>query len=164
MNMNATSTWADVCGMELEQANMWLRACFSDPWVDDRIDDRKYDTKPYSEEVFIHRPRPVRAAFNKETTIVFFADGSKAIVKPCSKDTFDRERGIMYAIMKRYFCKEVKDGVACGGAQRMVEKMIKAADDQDKKKAEAEAKKAAKKKAEAEAKMAVADPAAGQNA
>lgn len=46
--------------------------------------------------------------FNDPATIVTFSDGSKVCVKACSKDTFNKETGLIYAIIKRLYADDVE--------------------------------------------------------
>ena len=46
-----------------------------------------------------------RVTFNGDTTIVFFTDGTYAIVKCSAGDKYDRKTAITYAIVKRLFGK-----------------------------------------------------------
>lgn len=46
---------------------------------------------------------PVNVVWDGPTTIVFFSDGSKVIVKCCENDIYDHEKGFMIAVLTRYF-------------------------------------------------------------
>ena len=103
-----------------------------------------------------------RVVYSKDTTVVYFTDGTKTTVKCSSKDTYDRQTAIAYALVKRifgkigrydektnkYYANEI-DGNGLGSK---LEKIAAFGFDQDKEEAEAKAKKAAAK-AEHEAKQ-----------
>ena len=87
--------------------------------------------------------------FNDPATIVTFSDGTKVCVKACSKDKFDKEVGLMYALVKRLYANDVDENgyMKSTGLGEKINKIIKNAVDQKelaKQKAEA---KAAKKEA-----------------
>lgn len=44
-----------------------------------------------------------RAIFNEPYTIVLWNDGTKTILKCCEGDTYDKEKGLAMAIIKRMF-------------------------------------------------------------
>ena len=43
-----------------------------------------------------------KVVFNHPATIVFWADGSKTVVKTSPNDKFDREKGILWAYYLKY--------------------------------------------------------------
>ena len=95
--------------------------------------------------------------FNEPATIVTFSDGSKVCVKACSKDTFNKETGLIYAIIKRLYANEVerKTGyLRSTGLGEKIAKILKNAVDQKEKERERrrkqKEKQAKKEKAEAE--------------
>lgn len=45
--------------------------------------------------------------YNDPATVVTFKDGTKVCVKACGKDTFNKEVGLMYAIIKRMYANHV---------------------------------------------------------
>lgn len=61
--------------------------------------------------------------FSNDTTIVFFNDGSKEVVKRMKGDADDREVAVMYAIMKH----------TCPGFKNTLRKRLKEAEEQEKK-------------------------------
>jgi hypothetical protein len=87
--------------------------------------------------------------FNDPATIVTFSDGSKVCVKACKKDTFNKETGLIYAIIKRLYANDVEKKTGYLRSTGLGEKISKLlANATDQKEAERErrkAKKAAKK-------------------
>lgn len=92
--------------------------------------------------------------FNDPATIVTFKDGSKVCVKACEKDTFTKEAGLMYALVKRLYANDIDDNgyLRSKGLGEKINKVIEGAFDQKK----AEADKRAKLRAKAKAKEAKA--------
>ena len=90
--------------------------------------------------------------FNDPATIVTFKDGSKVCVKACEKDTFTKEAGLMYALVKRLYANDIDDNgyLKSRGLGEKINKVIEGAFDQKK----AEADKRAKQRAKAKAKEA----------
>lgn len=95
--------------------------------------------------------------FNEPATIVTFSDGSKVCVKACSKDTFNKETGLIYAIIKRLYANEMekKTGyLRSSGLGEKITKILNNAIDQKEKERERRRKQkeklAKKEKAEAE--------------
>lgn len=103
--------------------------------------------------------------FNEPATIVTFKDGSKVCVKACEKDTFSKETGLMYALVKRLYANDIDENgyLKSRGLGEKITKVINNAYDQKKaetkRRAERKAKKAAKEAAqkEADAKANLAD-------
>ena len=79
--------------------------------------------------------------FNDPATIVTFSDGSKVCVKACSKDTFNKETGLIYAIVKRLYADDVekKTGYlrSVGLGEKISKLVANATDQQEAKKAAA---------------------------
>lgn len=48
-------------------------------------------------------PKIKKIIFNNPTTIVFFEDESKSIVKASNEDSFNKTTGVIYAIIKRIY-------------------------------------------------------------
>ena len=92
--------------------------------------------------------------FNDPATIVTFKDGSKVCVKACEKDTFTKEAGLMYALVKRLYANDIDNNgyLRSTGLGEKINKVIEGAFDQKK----AEADKRAKLRAKAKAKEAKA--------
>ena len=92
--------------------------------------------------------------FNDPATIVTFKDGSKVCVKACEKDTFSKEAGLMYAIVKRLYANDIDENgyLKSTGLGADINRIINDAFDQKK----AEADKRAKLRAKAKAKEAKA--------
>ena len=63
--------------------------------------------------------------FNEPATIVTFSDGSKVCVKACSKDTFNKETGLIYAIIKRLYANEIEKGTGYLRSSGLGEKIAK---------------------------------------
>ena len=63
--------------------------------------------------------------FNDPATIVTFSDGSKVCVKACSKDTFNKETGLIYAIIKRLYANEIEKGTGYLRSSGLGEKITK---------------------------------------
>ena len=95
-----------------------------------------------------------RVVYSKDTTVVYFTDGTKTTVKCSSKDTYDRQTAIAYALVKRIFGKIGRydektkkfyaNEIDGNGLGSKLEKIAASGFDQDKE-AEAKAKKAAAK-------------------
>lgn len=47
------------------------------------------------------RLKITKVIFNEPATIVFWSDGTKTVVKCCEDDTFDKEKGLAMAILKK---------------------------------------------------------------
>lgn len=45
--------------------------------------------------------KPTRVVFNNPATIVFWNDGTKTVVKCSKDDVFDRDKGFVYAVLKK---------------------------------------------------------------
>lgn len=92
--------------------------------------------------------------FNDPATIVTFKDGTKVCVKACEKDTFTKEAGLMYALVKRLYANDIDENgyLRSRGLGEKIGKVIEGAYDQKK----AEADKRAKLRAKAKAKEAKA--------
>lgn len=96
-----------------------------------------------------------RVVYSKDTTVVYFTDGTKTTVKCSSKDTYDRQTAIAYALVKRIFGKIGRydektkkfyaNEIDGNGLGSKLEKIAASGFDQDKAEAEAKAKKAAAK-------------------
>lgn len=48
-------------------------------------------------------PIPVKALFNSPATIVFWADGTKTVVKCMKHDLYDKEKGFILCVLKKAF-------------------------------------------------------------
>ena len=71
--------------------------------------------------------------FNEPATIVTFSDGTKVCVKACEKDTFNKETGLLFAIIKRLYANDVekKTGyLKSTGLGEKISKIINNATDQ----------------------------------
>ena len=95
--------------------------------------------------------------FNDPATIVTFSDGSKVCVKACSKDTFNKETGLIYAIIKRLYANEIEKSTGylrSSGLGEKITKIVNNAVDQKERERERrrkqKEKQAKKEKAEAE--------------
>lgn len=99
--------------------------------------------------------------FNDPATIVTFKDGTKVCVKACEKDTFTKEAGLMYALVKRLYANDIDDNgyLRSRGLGEKIGKVIEGAYDQKKADADKRAKlrEKAKRKAEAKAKAQLAN-------
>lgn len=49
------------------------------------------------------RLKITKVIFNEPATIVFWSDGTKTVVKCCSDEKFDKEKGLAMAISKKMF-------------------------------------------------------------
>lgn len=104
--------------------------------------------------------------FNEPATIVTFKDGTKVCVKACANDTFSKETGLIYAIVKRLYANDIDDNgyLKSKGLGEKISKIVKNGFDQkEQEKAVRAARKAkaAKKAEDAKAKEANE---AGENA
>ena len=71
--------------------------------------------------------------FNEPATIVTFSDGTKVCVKACSKDTFNKETGLIYAILKRLYANDVEEKTGylrSSGLGEKINKILHMATDQ----------------------------------
>ena len=106
--------------------------------------------------------------FNDPATIVTFKDGSKVCVKACEKDTFTKEAGLMYAIVKRLYANDIDENgyLKSTGLGSDINKVIEGAFDQKKAEAEKRAKlrEKAKRKEAAKAKEKLANEVSEQAA
>lgn len=48
-------------------------------------------------------PKPVKVLFNSPATIVFWADGTKTVVKCMKYDLYDKEKGFILCVLKKAF-------------------------------------------------------------
>jgi hypothetical protein len=96
--------------------------------------------------------------FNEPATVVTFNDGTKVCVKACEKDTFSKDDGLMYALVKRLYANDIDDNgyLKSRGLGEKINKVIEGAFDQKKAEAEKRAKlrEKAKRKEAAKAKEA----------
>ena len=104
--------------------------------------------------------------YNDPATIVTFKDGSKVCVKASKGDTFNKETGLIYAIIKRLYANDIDSDTGYFKSKGLGEKinnLVKNAVDQKEierqRRAKLKAKKA-KKEAEAKAKAKEANDAA----
>jgi hypothetical protein len=115
----------------------------------------------------VYFPAIKRIVFNDPSTCVWFTDGTKVVVKTSANDKYDKEVGLIYALVKRIYGKysdsftgrpnadEMIDG---NGFGTYIKKLVKAGFDQK----EVEAKQRAEKKAKADKKnLAVKEVASG---
>lgn len=86
--------------------------------------------------------------FNDPATIVTFKDGTKVCVKACENDTFTKEAGLMYALVKRLYANDIDDNgyLKSRGLGEKINKVIEGAYDQKKSEADKRAKLRAKAK------------------
>ena len=91
--------------------------------------------------------------FNDPATIVTFKDGTKVCVKACEKDTFTKEAGLMYALVKRLYANDIDENgyLRSRGLGEKIGKVIDGAYDQKKAEADKRAKQREKAKRKAEA-------------
>ena len=106
--------------------------------------------------------------FNDPATIVTFKDGTKVCVKACEKDTFTKEAGLMYALVKRLYANDIDDNgyLRSKGLGEKIGKVIEGAYDQKKAEADKRAKlrEKAKRKEAAKAKAQLANEVSEQAA
>ena len=103
--------------------------------------------------------------FNEPATIVTFSDGSKVCVKACAKDTFNKETGLIYAIIKRLYANDVEEKTGylrSSGLGEKINKILKKATDQ--KEAERARRKKQKAKKESAKKAELANDVSEQSA
>lgn len=94
--------------------------------------------------------------FNEPATIVTFSDGSKVVVKACEKDTFNKEVGLVYALVKRLYANDRDENgyLKARGLGEKIAKVLAKATDQKEKERELRRKQKAKKAAASKAAMA----------
>lgn len=51
----------------------------------------------------IARPQPKKVIFNDPATIVIWKDGSKTVVKLSKGDTYDKEKGFAFCMLKKIY-------------------------------------------------------------
>ena len=51
----------------------------------------------------LKEPEIKKAIFNKPATIVYWQDGTKTVVKCQDNDTYDKEKGLAIAVMKKIY-------------------------------------------------------------
>ena len=93
-----------------------------------------------------------RVTYSGDTTVVFFTDGTKTIVKRSGADKYDRQTAIVYALIKRLFGKIgrydaktkkfYENEIDGNGLGTKLEKLAAAGFDQDEEKRTAKARKA----------------------
>lgn len=85
--------------------------------------------------------------YNDPATIVTFKDGTKVCVKASKGDTFNKETGLIYAIVKRLYANDVdeKTGYLCSrGLGEKINKIVAGSFDQKEQEKERRAKRKAK--------------------
>ena len=109
---------------------------------------RVYDVEDVPVANAVNMPAVKQVIFNKEATIVYFADGTKCIVRKSKLDEYNREHAVVYAIVKRaYGVVDPQTGVVDGnGMGNMLAKLVANGYDQEAHVAAEKAKKAAKHK------------------
>ena len=91
--------------------------------------------------------------YNDPATIVTFKDGTKVCVKTCSSDKFDKEIGLVYALVKRLYADDVDENgyLKATGLGEKIRKIVKDGFDQKEQLAKRKAKKEAAREAKKEA-------------
>lgn len=106
--------------------------------------------------------------YNDPATIVTFKDGTKVCVKASKEDTFNKETGLVYAIVKRLYANDVDEntGYFCSrGLGEKINKIVAGSFDQKEQEKERRAKRKAKQaKKEATAAKAKEADKAGEKA
>lgn len=94
--------------------------------------------------------------FNEPATIVTFKDGSKVCVKASEHDTFCKETGLVYAIIKRLYANDVDENgyLRSKGLGDRINQIVENGFDQKKQERERRAKLKAKAERKAKAKLA----------
>ena len=90
-----------VCGPDArtsEEISNWIR---SDT-------DMRITRVIFSENRYI---KPKKVIINDPATIIFWNDGTKTVVKCDSEDEFDKEKGILYAALKKLSTKEAYNDI-----------------------------------------------------
>lgn len=76
-------------------------------------------------EIYSRREREIKKViFNEPATIVFWADGTKTVVKCSKDDIFDPEKGLAMAIAKKFFGNE-------NGYSKNIKKWVDTYEDKD---------------------------------
>lgn len=124
------------------------------------VSNPPYITKKYNEDGIVDILEDIESViYNEPATIVTFKDGSKVCVKASKNDTFNKEIGLVYAIVKRLYANDFDDNgyMKSTGLGEKINKIVKTAIDQKEierqRRAKLKAKKA-KKEADAKAKEA----------
>lgn len=104
--------------------------------------------------------------FNKPATIVTFKDGTKVCVKACEKDTFSKETGLIYAIIKRLYANDVDENgyLKSTGLGEKINQIVENAFDQKEQEKALRAKRKAKAERKAAQEKAKEADEAGENA
>lgn len=63
--------------------------------------------------------------YNDPATIVTFSDGSKVCVKACANDKFNKETGLIYALVKRLYADDVEEKTGYLRSRGLGEKISK---------------------------------------
>lgn len=112
------------------------------------------DTAPSFEDIIDDVQHVI---YNDPATIVTFSDGTKVCVKACEKDTFNKETGLIYALVKRLYANDIDEDtgyLVSRGLGEKINKIVKNAVDQKEnekiKRAERKAKKEKRAALEAE--------------
>ena len=103
--------------------------------VKDIVSNKNTATAPWVS--FTHvLPDIDRIIFSNPTTVVFFTDGTKCVVKTSAHDKFDKEHGVLYAIFKRLFGKVNPETheVETNGCGTYLKRLVENAFDQEAKK------------------------------
>lgn len=131
------------------------------------VSNPPYNTKKYNEDGIVDILEDIESViYNEPATIVTFKDGSKVCVKASKNDTFNKEIGLVYAIVKRLYANDFDDNgyMKSTGLGEKISKIVKNAIDQKEIERQRRAKlKAKKAKKEADAKAKEANE-AGENA
>lgn len=91
-----------VDSMDLLLRSKWER-------VAEIIIDRILERKRANASLKRKKQKITKVIFNGPATIVFFEDGSKAVVKCMEGDTFDPEKGLAMAIAKKFLGNKYKE-------------------------------------------------------
>lgn len=127
-------------------------------WIDTNFSEPKYIIKSASTtDMFNNILDDIdHIIYNDPATIVTFKDGSKVCVKASKGDTFNKETGLVYAIVKRLYANDIDSDTGYFKSKGLGEKinnLVKNAVDQKEIERQRRAKQKAKKaKKEADAK------------
>ena len=92
-------SWSEVVPFVLEDGYWKELNCIR--ILDDLISPVKVEVVSPSIYPVMFMPNIKRVIFNDPATIVYWDDGSKTVVKCGKNDTFDKEKGLAMAIIKR---------------------------------------------------------------
>lgn len=81
---------------------------------EDELDTLRYVSRPdmrITKELENNHIKPKKVIINDPATIIFWNDGTKTVVKCDPEDGFDKEKGILYATLKKLSTKKTYNDI-----------------------------------------------------